>query len=322
MILEQDKFLNSQEGALPRPDLLIVILGPTASGKTKLGVELAKHIQGEIISVDSRQVYRGMNIGTGKDIAEYDGVNYHLIDILNPGEKYNVAHFNADFELCYDDILRRKAQPIAVGGTGLYLQSILSAKPYINVPIDLRLRETLAEKTKTELAEILVSFEIPSNLAIDYSTHKRMIRAIEILENLKSDAGFQLDEVRSYPSTVFGIDPSLELRRSRISNRLKARVEEGLIEEVEELLAAGVTHDQLQYYGLEYKYISLYLLGEMDRSSFMEKLETEIHRYAKRQMTFFRKMEKDGIQINWLRGKSHDERLQELLQTLEKTKQE
>lgn len=295
------------------PDLLWVILGPTASGKTKLAVELAKRTNAEIISVDSRQVYQGMDIGTGKDLNEYHNIPYHLIDITKPGDKYNIARFQKDFSEAFSTITKKKSQPIAVGGTGLYLHSLLIAQPYINIPISPHLRERLENKSTSELLAELSSYQKPKNFNIDCSTNKRIIRAIEILSYLKQTPTSKIQPARTYPALVFGINPKLEKRRIQISNRLRDRVEEGLIPEVENLIRKGTSHDDLQYYGLEYKYTSLYLLGNLDRQSLFERLETEIHRYAKRQMTFFRKMEKDGVKINWLNSERLDDRIEEML---------
>lgn len=291
---------NQAEVNLP-PDLLIVILGPTASGKTKLAVQLAQRIQGEIISIDSRQVYRKMDIGTGKDLLEYQGVPHHLINICEPGEKYNVALFEKDFQRAYETICAAKKQPIACGGTGLYLQSALQEQAYIQVPIDLNLRLALQPLTKEQLLHKLSQYAIPETFHVDYSTHKRLIRAIEIMNWLSKNPDTPAQAQRTYPHCIFGINPDLALRRSKISDRLHRRLEEGLVEEVQNLLQEGLTHQSLQYYGLEYKYVSAYLLGEITKERLAEKLETEIHRYAKRQMTYFRKMEKDGIAIHWLK---------------------
>lgn len=299
------------------PDLLYTILGPTASGKTQLGVALAKVMNGEVISVDSRQVYRGMDIGTGKDLREYGDVHYHLINIRNPDERYDVSQFQTDFHTAYEDILSRSKCPIAVGGTGLYLRSLFVTQPYIQVPVNAPLREQLLPLTKEELRSRLQRYSIPPDFQVDVSSHKRLVRAVEILEAVRNGL-FQMPSppAPSYPAIIFGIDPQVEIRRGRISQRLKERMDEGLEEEVKRLLDMGMTHEDLQYFGLEYKYTSLYLLGQLDRASFYSKLETEIHRYAKRQMTFFRKMEKEGLLIQWLQAGSTEDQLQEILHLL------
>jgi len=287
---------------LPPSGLLRVVLGPTASGKTELAVILAKRIGGEIISVDSRQVYRGMDIGTGKDLDAYQGVPVHLVDICEPGERYNVSRFRTDFHRAYRDILERGRQPIACGGTGLYLHSVLQPQPYVDVPVDLPLREKLQKLSKEKLRQFIDNHVVPSNFQVDRSSHKRLVRAVEVLAYLEKHPDWKPEDQPHYPHVIFGLDPPLAERRSNISHRLEERIRQGLVEEVESLLANGLTHETLHYYGLEYKYASLFLLGEIDRQTFFGRLETEIHRYAKRQMTFFRKMEKDGLKIHWIHG--------------------
>ena len=311
--------IHQAEVTLP-PDLLYLILGPTASGKTKLAVALAQALDGEIISVDSRQVYKEMDIGTGKDIQEYKDIPYHLIDICEPGEKYNVSRFQLDFEAAYKAILARRKHAIACGGTGMYLHALLQQQPYIDVPVDIVLRETLLQQPKEQLLAHLETLPTPSDFKADTSSHKRIIRAIEILTFLGDHPQFMegLQRKPSYPHVIFGLNPDLEKRRANISQRLEDRLEEGLLEEIQGLLDKGLSHDDLQYYGLEYKYGSLYLDGAIDRPYFLEKLETEIHRYAKRQMTFFRKMEKDGLTIHWLQGSTTEERLEEIGHQLKK----
>ncbi|MGJ1495675.1 tRNA (adenosine(37)-N6)-dimethylallyltransferase MiaA [Sphingobacterium spiritivorum] len=294
---------------------VIIILGPTASGKTALAVALAKKINGAIISADSRQVYRHMDIGTGKDLKEYEDIPYYLIDICEPGEKYNLSHFQHDFQKAYLDIVKSGRQPILCGGTGLYIQSVIQEKPYSHVPVNAELREELETLSREELLTRLDQQSIPADLRIDTSTRKRMIRGLEILAGL---AKYERPaKLVSTPFTyqVFGIDPPVEIRRAKISQRLKQRIDQGLTEEVQHLLSRGVTHDDLQYYGLEYKYISYYLSGYLDWESCFTKLETEIHRYAKRQMTYFRKMEKDNIQIQWLDYGSTEQKCEEILNT-------
>ncbi len=302
-----------KEGEITPPRFLYTLLGPTASGKTALAVAFAEATSGEIISIDSRQVYRGMDIGTGKDLDAYGNIPYHLIDIRDPKERYDIAQFQIDFHTAYQDIVSRGKSPIAVGGTGMYIYSLIVKQPYIQAPVDQAFRDQLLVLDKPTLQAKLAGYDIPADFKIDFSTHKRMVRAMEVLEALKR--GFQpTKETPIYNPLIFGLDPALADRRQRISERLKARLNGGMIEEVEELLAAGVTHAELQFYGLEYKYSSMYLLGDMDKASFFTKLETEIHRYAKRQMTFFRKMEKDGIKIHWIDNDSTDAQLATMLE--------
>jgi len=293
--------------------LLCVVLGPTASGKTELAVALAKRIGGEIISVDSRQVYRRMDIGTGKDLEAYQGVPHHLVDICEPGDRYNVSRFRTDFHRAYRDVLERGRRPIACGGTGLYLHSVLQAQPYVDVPVDLPLREKLQKLSKDELSQVLENQNFPSDFQTDRSSHKRLVRAVEVLAYLEKHPDWKPEPPPHYPHAIFGLDPPVGERRMNISRRLEERIRRGLVDEVEALLANGLTHEDLQYYGLEYRYVSLFLSGKIDQKTFFDRLETEIHRYAKRQMTFFRKMEKDGLNIHWIRSETTAERLEEVL---------
>lgn len=280
----------------------IVILGPTASGKTRLAVELARHLRGAIISADSRQVYRGLNIGTGKDLDEYGDIPYYLIDIVDAGERYHIADYLRDAAGAFEEIYRQGRVPIICGGTGLYLQALLQGFPYSDVPTDAAIRHALADKTLAELQAELAQKQLPPDFRPDISTKKRLIRAIEIAEWTSRNPTYQAPKPLCPHAMVYGIAPDRESRRKAISKRLKKRLAEGLLEEVQGLLDTGLTADQLTYYGLEYKYCTLYLTGQLDRAQFLARLETEIHRYAKRQMTYFRKMEKDGIAIHWLDG--------------------
>ena len=280
---------------------LVVILGPTASGKTALAVELASLCGGEIISADSRQVYRNMDIGTGKDLLEYtkNGIKvpYHLIDVCEAGQKYNVALFQHDFSEAFEQIKSRKQIPILSGGTGLYIQSVLSDLWKVQVPVNEELRCKLEVKS---IEQILSEY---SSLLSGYvfSTKKRLIRKVELECYLEREAQFNKGEFNPINYKIFGLNPNVELRRKRISMRLKERFEkQGMVNEVESLLNAGIPPDTLEYYGLEYKYISYYLAGKMSFEDMFVKLETEIHRYAKRQMTFFRSMERKGFEINWI----------------------
>lgn len=279
---------------------ILIVLGPTASGKTKLAVELAQLFDAEIISADSRQVYRGMDIGTGKDIQEYHNIPYHLIDILNPGDKYNISCFLQDFDEAFQAIKSRGKKVIVCGGTGFYLQALLESRPYMHIPVNVGLRSAFINLSKEELINMVRSKNPPPGYDIDFNSKKRLIRALEVLSWLLDNPEERIDATPVYTATVIGLNPAVELRRARISRRLIARLESGMVEEVKSLLAKGITHEEMEYYGLEYKYISYYLQGKLDYASFVIKLETEIHRYAKRQMTYFRKMEKDGVKIHWL----------------------
>ncbi|WP_333802052.1 tRNA (adenosine(37)-N6)-dimethylallyltransferase MiaA [Sphingobacterium multivorum] len=278
---------------------VIVILGPTASGKTKLAVQLAQRIDAEIISGDSRHIYKRMDIGTGKDLSEYQDIPYHLIDTHEPGERYHLGNFIADFHQARQSILERGKHTILCGGTGLYIQSVIQQNPYALIPSIEGLKESLLPLPETELLKRLQEYTLPANFQIDLSTKKRIIRAIEILAFLDTHPD-HIAQQQTVDSIVIGLNPSVEIRREHISQRLKQRLNDGLLAEVAKLLTEGITHDQLQYYGLEYKYASFHLLGQLDYPTFTKKLETEIHRYAKRQMTYFRKMEKDGIIIHWV----------------------
>lgn len=280
----------------------ITILGPTASGKTPLAASLAKEIGAEIISGDSRQIYRGMDIGTGKDLKDYvvDGyqVPYHLIDIAEPGYKYNVFEFQRDFLSAFQDIKSRGHDAILCGGTGMYIESVLKGYKLIPVPENKELREKLADKSLDELTDILSKYKKLHN-STDVDTAKRAIRAIEIEEYyLKNNV-----EARSFPafnSLIIGVDIDRELRREKISNRLRQRLDEGMVDEVKKLLESGIPAEDLIYYGLEYKYLTLYVTGAMKYEDMCSQLEIAIHQFAKRQMTWFRGMERRGFVINWI----------------------
>lgn len=280
---------------------LIIILGPTASGKTTLAVDLAYHLNGEIISADSRQVYRNMDIGTGKDFSEYvrqgKAIPYHLIDICEAGEKYNLARFQNDFNEVFEQIKSRDSVPILCGGTGLYIQAVISDFWKSQVPINESFRSEL------ETLDINIIFDKYGRYLKDYifSSRKRLIRRVEICDYLEKNPEFQKADFKGFSFTIFGLNPGLELRRERISKRLKDRFEsQNMVEEVRNLLDSGVKADTLEYYGLEYRYISYFLKNEMTFEQMFSKLETEIHRFAKRQMTFFRSMESKGFEINWI----------------------
>lgn len=283
---------------------LITVIGPTASGKTGFAVSLAYEMNGEIISGDSRQVYRKMDIGTGKDLSDYtvngENIPYHLIDIREPGYKYNVYEYQHDFHKVYSEIINRKKTPILCGGTGMYIEAVLKGYKLPDVPQNIILRERLEKKSLRELTEILADYKTLHNKT-DVDTVKRAIRAIEIEEYSKSSLSAQ----NNYPpmeGVIILIDISREERRKRISERLQRRLEEGMIKEVEDILNSGVSSDDLIYYGLEYKFITLYLIGEMDYTQMVSRLEIAIHQFAKRQMTWFRGMETRGFKIHSIDG--------------------
>ena len=280
---------------------LISIIGPTACGKTSLAVEVARAMGGEILSADSRQVYRGMDIGTGKDLSEYgegaSRVPYHLIDIVDAGEKYNLFEFQRDFLDAYNGVNARGALPVLCGGSGLYVESVLRGYRLIPVPENPELRERLENHSLEELTAMLATYKVLHNTT-DVDTKKRAIRAIEIEEHYARTPQHE----REFPllsSLIIGLDVDREVRRSRISNRLKARLDEGLVDEVRKLLDEGVSPEQLIYYGLEYKFVTLFLMGAMSFDDMYKGLETAIHQFAKRQMTWFRGMERRGLNINW-----------------------
>lgn len=299
---------------------MVTILGPTASGKTSLAARLAARIGAEIISADSRQVYRGMDIGTGKDLGEYDvcgiKVPYHLIDICEPGTKYNVFEFQRDFLEAYKDITRRGAVPVLCGGTGLYIEAVLKGYRLMPVPENKELRKALEGKTLAELTRILVDMKRRngSNMhnTTDVDTAKRAIRAIEIEECY----GRMPVAEREFPqinSLIIGVDISREERRRRISERLGQRLGDGMVEEVRSLLDRGIALEDLIYYGLEYKFVTEYIIGRSTYDEMRERLEIAIHQFAKRQMTWFRGMERRGFTIHWIDAmKPMDDKLAEI----------
>ena len=285
---------------------LIAIIGPTASGKTRRAVALAKAIDGEIISGDSRQVYRGMTIGTGKDIDEYDDIRYHLIDIVEAGEKYNLHRFLKDANEAIAEIRMRGHQPIICGGTGLYIESLLNGLRLPDVPENKPLRKSLEGKTLQELTALLASMKQLHNIT-DVDTPKRAIRAIEIQTYYASHPE---EAVATLPapidSVVIGVDIDRELRRQKITARLHRRLDEGMVDEIRHLLASGISPDDLIYYGLEYKYITEYVIGQLSYAEMVSQLEIAIHQFAKRQMTWFRGMERRGHTIHWLSAELSD----------------
>ena len=281
---------------------LITILGPTASGKTALAAALAARLDTEIISADSRQLYRGMDIGTGKDLADYvvDGksIPYHLIDICDPGYKYNVFEYQHDFFRVFTALRERGLLPILCGGTGLYIEAVLKGYKLLDVPPNPALRERLGGKSLSELETILASYKVLHNKT-DVDSVQRAIRAIEIEEFYRTQA----PDVREYAplnSLIVGVDIDRELRREKISRRLRARLDEGMVDEVRRILSNGVAPEDLIYYGLEYKFLTLYIIGKLTYEEMVSQLEIAIHQFAKRQMTWFRGMERRGCTIHWL----------------------
>ena len=284
---------------------ILVVTGPTASGKTALAAAIANRVGGEIISADSRQVYRGMNLGTGKDYEDYHvngkDIPCHLIDIADPGYKYSVFEYQRDFKKVYSDLKKRKIFPVVCGGSGMYADSIITGYKMFEVPPDSGLRIELEKKSMEELREILATFKSLHNTT-DIDTKKRVIRAIEI-EHSSRNLGSHYSEFPKIKSLLTGILFDRDTRRKRISERLKQRFDSGMIDEVKNLIDRGINIDTLIYYGLEYKFITLYLTGKISYQEMIRDLEIAIHQFAKRQMTWFRGMEKKGIKINWIDGK-------------------
>ena len=281
--------------------VLITVLGPTASGKTQRGVALAKALGGEIISGDSRQVYRGMDIGTGKDLAEYDGVPYHLIDIAPAGYKYNLYEYIRDARKAINDIHGRGKVPIVVGGTGLYVETLLKGLYLPEVPENKQLRQSLEHKSLAYLTEILSGMKTLHNVT-DVDTPKRAIRAIEIATFYEKNPGMApvRENARPFESVNILIDIDRDERRKRITERLYRRLEQGMVNEVRMLLESGVAPDDLMYYGLEYKFITAHIIGQLTYDEMVRQLEIAIHQFAKRQLTWFRGMERRGFNLHRL----------------------
>ncbi|MBR0276817.1 MAG: tRNA (adenosine(37)-N6)-dimethylallyltransferase MiaA [Prevotella sp.] len=336
---------------------LITILGPTASGKTPLAVALARRMDGEILSADSRQVYRRMDIGTGKDLGDYaagvdgktvnhsgggesvnhsgggesvnhsGGVGYHLIDICEPGTKYNLFQYQQDFARAYEDIVSRGKQPILCGGTGLYIEAVLKGYQLSPVPQNPALRQQLEGKSLEELTQMLRELKERNGSHMhnttDVDTAQRAIRAIEIemAGGESVGAGGESGGVGGESSLVFGLDIPRELRREKITKRLKARLEEGMVEEVKGLLAEGIPAEDLIYYGLEYKYLTEYVIGRLSYDEMFRQLEIAIHQFAKRQMTWFRGMERRGFTIHWIDATlPMDEKVNAILEIVNRAK--
>ncbi|RHJ92536.1 tRNA (adenosine(37)-N6)-dimethylallyltransferase MiaA [Parabacteroides bouchesdurhonensis] len=281
---------------------LITILGPTASGKTAFAAALASQLDTEIISADSRQVYRSMDIGTGKDLADYivDGktIPCHLIDICDPGYKYNVFEYQHDFYQAYQSLKEKGKLPILCGGTGMYIEAVLKGYKLLDVPQNPKLRESLKDKSLQELEQILASYKTLHNKT-DVDTAQRAIRAIEIEEYYKNEAP-DANEYDPIKSLIIGIDIDRELRRNKISKRLRIRLDEGMVDEVRNIISSGVKPQDLIYYGLEYKFLTLYIIGKLSYEDMISQLEIAIHQFAKRQMTWFRGMERRGCTIHWI----------------------
>ena len=309
---------------------LITILGPTASGKTSVAAHLAARIGGEIISGDSRQVYRRMDIGTGKDIADYtvDGVNipYHLIDIAEPGTKYNLFQYQEDFHKAYDDITARGKTAILCGGTGLYIEAVLKGYNLSPVPQNQILRDKLSDKSLDELTAMLIELKQRNHSTMhnqtDVDTCQRAIRAIEI-ETYNLEHPTEERTLPAVEATVIGIDISREDRRQRISNRLKTRLDDGMINEIKGIINSGVDADDLIYYGLEYKYVTEYVVGKISYDEMFTQLEIAIHQFAKRQMTWFRGMERRGTHIHWIDYRlPMEEKVNEIIRIVDKNNEE
>lgn len=286
---------------------MITILGPTASGKTSLAAALAARIDAEIISADSRQVYRGMTIGTGKDLDDYRQgdrvIPYHLIDICEPGTKYNLFQYQQDFHLIYNNIVARGVRPILCGGTGLYIESVLKGYALSPVPQNQALRDELADKSLAELTEMLEDLKHRNHSVMhnrtDVDTAQRAIRAIEI-ETYNLEHPTDNRTLPPIDSVIIGVDINRDERRRKITQRLKQRLEEGMVDEIRQLLDRGIAPENLIYYGLEYKFVTEYVIGKTSYEEMFRQLEIAIHQFAKRQMTWFRGMERRGFTIHWI----------------------
>lgn len=282
---------------------MIAVIGPTATGKTSLAANFAARNTGEIISADSRQVYKGMDIGTGKDLSEYTvngkPIPYHLIDIALPGEEYNVFRYQQDFLKAYQEIIKRKNLPVLCGGTGMYIEAVLKGYRLLEVPEDNKLRADLENKTQKELQQILKQFKTPHNTT-DTEDRKRLIRAIEIQTYYQKHANET--DFPEIDSVLFGVHYDRPTLRDRITARLQERLDNGMIEETENLLNQGVAPEDLKFYGLEYRYLTQYIQGEISYREMFSGLNTAIHQFAKRQTTWFRRMERKGTEIHWING--------------------
>ncbi|MCI7597891.1 MAG: tRNA (adenosine(37)-N6)-dimethylallyltransferase MiaA [Prevotella sp.] len=305
---------------MTKPHQLITILGPTASGKTALAARLAYELDGEIISGDSRQVYRGMTIGTGKDLDDYivDGhaIPYHLIDICEPGEKYNIFQYQQDFLRAWRGVQSRGKWPILCGGSGLYIESVLRGYALSPVEQNPELRRSLEGKSLDELTRILLNLKARTGSTMhnstDVDTPQRAIRAIEI-ETFNAEHPTQPRQMEAPDSLVVGVAIDRDERRRKITTRLRRRLDEGMVDEIRGLLAKGIKAEDLIYYGLEYKYVTLYAIGQLSYEEMFRQLEIAIHQFAKRQMTWFRGMERRGCRIHWIdAASSMEDKLQQI----------
>ncbi len=283
---------------------LIAILGPTATGKTTLAANLALAINGEVISADSRQVYKGMDIGSGKDLDDYmvgeKKIPSHLIDIANPGDRYNVFEFLGDFSSAFDSIIKAGNKPILCGGSGMYVDAVLRGYKLGKVITNTQLRKQMENFTKEELVAKLMTYGPLHNIS-DTSDDERLLRSIEIAD-FQYKHNEMMINLPKFSSMVFGVSFDRNIIRERITQRLEQRLGEGMITEVEGLLDSGIKPENLMYYGLEYKFVTMYVVGEISYDYMFEKLNIAIHQFAKRQMTWYRRMEKKGVEINWIDG--------------------
>lgn len=280
---------------------LLVILGPTASGKTHVAVQAARHLNGEILSADSRQVYRGLDIGSGKDLAEYGNIPYHLIDIADPGCEYSLFDFARDFAAAYDAILARRRLPILAGGTGLYLDAVLRGYRLVPVAENPQLRLELAPLNLERLQQRLKQLRPDLHNTTDLEDRPRLVRAIEIAEGERQGKSMPLTLPPLTPR-IYGLRWPRALLRERITRRLRERLDQGMIEEVAALHAGGVSWETLEFYGLEYRFVAWHLQGRLSRNDLFQQLNSAIHQFAKRQETWFRRMERQGVTIHWLDG--------------------
>lgn len=304
------------------PHNLLVVTGPTATGKTAFAAQLAHRLSGEVISADSRQVYRGMDLATGKDISDYvvegQTIPHHLVDILDPGYEYNVYEFQRDFLRVFHEITGRGNLPVLCGGTGLYIESVLRGYRLVEVPENPELRERLSKMDMDSLVRELKGFKVPHNIT-DIADRKRLIRALEIqvFEKKNPRAERSFPEIRP---VVFALQFDRETIRQRITTRLQLRLEKGMVDEVRELLDKGLSPSQLKFYGLEYRYLTQFATGELTYDEMFNLLNTAIHQFAKRQMTWFRKMERQGMHIHWIEGQSSmQEKVQQALAVWQNT---